>query len=122
MAPASLLDTYALRLLSAAREAALFATAPLIGAVLSVPFLSDGLGVPELSAALLMAAGVILMREKHSHVHTHEPIDHDTCMSTTPPARSTTARPPSRTPHPHRHEPLVHEHPHVSDAHHRHRH
>jgi hypothetical protein len=73
-----LLDTYALRLLGAAREAAFFATAPFIGAVLSVPLLGDHLRAPELGAALLMAAGIVLLvREKHSHVHTHDPIEHE---------------------------------------------
>src|SRR4029079_17857230 len=45
-----LLDVYALRLLGAAREAALFATAPFIGALVSMALLGERLGGRELGA------------------------------------------------------------------------
>src|SRR5262249_19251320 len=47
------LDTYALRLLGAAREAALFATAPFVGALFAVPLLGERIG-----AAALLAMGL----------------------------------------------------------------
>jgi drug/metabolite transporter (DMT)-like permease len=119
-----LLDTYALRLLGAAREAAFFATAPFMGAVLSLPLLGDRLGTTELGAALLMAAGIaLLVREKHSHLHAHEAIEHEHVHVHDEHHRHAhdgTAHEPHS--HRHRHEPVVHQHPHVSDVHHRHRH
>jgi drug/metabolite transporter (DMT)-like permease len=119
-----LLDTYALRHLGAAREAAFFATAPFMGAALSVPLLGDRFGTPELAAALLMAAGVaLLVREKHSHLHRHEAIEHEHVHVHDAHHQHGHDGPVDEPhSHPHRHEPLVHEHPHVSDVHHRHRH
>jgi drug/metabolite transporter (DMT)-like permease len=68
----------ALRLLGAAREAAYFATAPFLGAVLSVPLLGERPGATDLAAAALMVAGVALLRsEQHVHAHTHATLEHD---------------------------------------------
>ena len=73
-----LLDMYALRLLGAAREAAYFATAPFIGALLALPVLGEAPGAVELAAGALMAAGVVLLaRERHGHPHTHEAMEHE---------------------------------------------
>jgi drug/metabolite transporter (DMT)-like permease len=119
-----LLDMYALRMLGAAREAAFFATAPFIGALLAVPLLRDSFGAGEVAAALLMSCGVVvLVRERHSHVHTHEPTDHEHMHVHDEHHRhehdGPVVEPHS---HAHRHEPLTHEHPHLPDLHHRHRH
>ncbi|MGH7411007.1 MAG: DMT family transporter, partial [Candidatus Methylomirabilis sp.] len=120
------LDTYALRLLGAAREAGYFATAPFKGAVAALLILGEPWGSQASIATVLMAGGVfLLLREHHAHEHTHEELEHD---------------------HAHRHEdhhqhehgaqdhvgeshahlhwhlPLAHDHPHVSEAHHRHGH
>jgi drug/metabolite transporter (DMT)-like permease len=121
-----LLDVYALRLLGAAREAALFATAPFIGALASIPLLHERLGGHELAAMGAMALGVVLLvRARHAHSHTHEPLEHDHLhvhdehhQHEHPPGVAL-QEPHS---HPHRHVPLTHDHPHVSDLHHRHRH
>ncbi len=120
------LDTYALRLLGAAREAAYFATAPFIGALLSVPLLGEHLRLLDLVAGALMATGVVLLlRERHSHLHTHEPLEHEHVHTHDEhhrhehPGMDPITEPHS---HPHRHVPLTHDHPHVSDLHHRHRH
>jgi drug/metabolite transporter (DMT)-like permease len=120
------LDAYALRLLGAAREAVIFATAPFVGAVLAVPVLSETLGRRDIVAGAVMAAGVVLiLLERHDHEHTHEPLEHDHVhvhdehhQHAHLPGAST-SEPHS---HVHRHEPLVHAHPHVSDVHHRHPH
>ena len=120
------LDTYALRLVGAAREAAYFATAPFFGALLAVAFLRESLGIAHLVAAVLMGVGLwLLLREKHEHLHDHEGLEHDHLHvhdehhghehadgqgSSEPHA------------HAHSHDGLRHAHPHVSDAHHRHRH
>lgn len=120
------LDAYALRLLGAAREAAYFATAPFVGALVAVPLLGERLRPLDLLAGALMATGVVLLlRERHGHVHTHAALEHEHLHvhdahhpHTHPPGVDAT-EPHS---HPHRHEPVTHEHPHVSDLHHRHKH
>ncbi len=120
------LDTYALRWLGAAREAALFATAPFAGAVASVVLLREPIAAVDALAGAIMAAGVIvLLRDRHAHRHRHEAIEHehshvhdehhqhhhDGDIDPTEPHT-----------HLHRHEALEHDHPHVSDLHHRHEH
>jgi drug/metabolite transporter (DMT)-like permease len=55
-------DVYALRYLGAAREAAIFATAPFIGAAAATPILGDRLSLPLFAAALLMSLGLALFR------------------------------------------------------------
>jgi drug/metabolite transporter (DMT)-like permease len=120
------LDTYALRLLGAAREAAYFATAPFVGALLAVPILGESLGVREAGAGLVMALGVaLLLRERHSHEHVHDEMEHEHLHVHDEHHRhehgdGVAGGEPHA--HPHRHEPLRHAHPHVSDAHHRHPH
>jgi drug/metabolite transporter (DMT)-like permease len=119
-----LLDMYALRILGAAREAAYFATAPFLGALLALPLLGDRPGAAELGAGALMIAGVLLLaRERHSHAHTHEAIEHEHLHVHDDHHRHShdgpVAEPHS---HKHRHDPITHEHPHVPDVHHRHRH
>jgi drug/metabolite transporter (DMT)-like permease len=121
-----LLDAYALRVLGAAREAAFFATAPFVGALLSIPLLGDRLTVSRAGGLLLMIAGVAaLLRAHHGHLHMHEELLHEHVhvhdehhqhehAATDPPGEPHA--------HQHRHQPLTHEHAHVSDIHHRHRH
>jgi drug/metabolite transporter (DMT)-like permease len=110
-----LLDAHALRLVGAAREAALFATAPFAGALLAVPLLGDrpqpvaGVGI-----AAMVAGTALLLREQHEHRHVHdEHHDHEH------PPDIGADEPHS---HAHRHRPVAHRHPHASDVHHRHRH
>ena len=55
-------DVYALRYLGAAREAALFATAPFLGAVAAVPILGERLTRTHIASAALMAVGVLILR------------------------------------------------------------
>lgn len=120
------LHTYALRALGAARQAALFATAPFVGALLSLPLLHDQPHAVDGLAALLMAAGVwLLLTSHHSHRHTHEPLGHEHLHHHD--EHHQHAHPPDlplTEPHAHFHEHarLTHEHPHTSDLHHRHRH
>lgn len=51
-------DVYALRYLGAARESAVFATAPFAGALAAVPLLGEHLAARELAGGFLMAVGV----------------------------------------------------------------
>lgn len=118
------LDTYALRYLGAAREAAYFATAPFIGALAALPLLGERLRWGDALAGAFMVAGVVLLlRERHSHVHTHEPLEHEH-LHVHDAHHQHSHEGPVTEPHshPHRHVPLTHEHPHVSDLHHRHGH
>jgi len=120
------LDVYALRLLGAAREAAFFATAPFVGALVALPLLDERPTRSHLLSALLMGGGVLLLlRERHGHVHAHEELEHDHTHVHDEHHRHEHASPgPVLEPHthPHRHVPLLHDHPHVPDLHHRHRH
>ena len=120
------LDTYALRLVGAAREAAYFATAPFFGALLAVAFLGENLRPHHLVAASLMGFGVwMLLREKHEHLHAHEGLEHEHLhVHDEHHGHEHTDGQGSSEPHAHAHshEGLRHAHPHVSDAHHRHRH
>jgi drug/metabolite transporter (DMT)-like permease len=56
-----LLDAYALRILGAAREAAYFATAPFVGAIVGAALFREPIGAPEIGAGALMMAGVVLL-------------------------------------------------------------
>jgi drug/metabolite transporter (DMT)-like permease len=119
------LDTHALRLIGAAREAACFATAPLFGVAAAVLLLGDTLGAREIAAAIVIGVGLaLLVRARHEHEHEHQTLTHDHVhvhdVHHQHPHRDGTGREPHA--HPHTHTPLHHTHPHVSDAHHRHRH
>ena len=115
----------AMREVGAARQAALFATAPFAGACAAVPLLGEHLGLREVGAALAMAVGVaVMVRAHHQHLHEHEGLEHEHAHLhdehhlhehegvVVAEAHS----------HPHRHAPLSHEHAHMPDAHHRHAH
>jgi drug/metabolite transporter (DMT)-like permease len=120
------LDVLALRVLGAAREAAYFASAPFIGAILSSLIFRILPAPAEWLAAVSMAFGVaLLIREDHSHAHVHDELVHDHLhYHDRHHLHAHTAGEPSHEPHahPHRHPPLRHSHPHVSDLHHRHSH
>jgi drug/metabolite transporter (DMT)-like permease len=119
------LDVHALRLLGAAREAPLFATAPFVGALAAIPLLHERPRLSDLGAAILMSAGVwLLLRERHGHLHTHEEIEHEHLHSHDDPHHQHHHEVPPDAPHshPHRHERLTHDHPHTPDLHHRHKH
>jgi drug/metabolite transporter (DMT)-like permease len=114
----------AMRRLGAARQAALFATAPFAGALASVPLLGERLSPRDILAAIAMGLGVaLIVRAHHSHRHEHEPMEHEHAHE-----HDEHHQHPhdgeARGPHSHVHEhaALVHDHPHLPDAHHRHRH
>jgi drug/metabolite transporter (DMT)-like permease len=114
----------AMRELGAARETAYFATAPFIGAALSMAVFEQLPRLVELIAAALMAAGIsLLLRERHRHTHAHVELVHDH-MHIHDEHHQHHAAAVVNEPHSHihRHAPLIHEHVHASDAHHRHAH
>jgi drug/metabolite transporter (DMT)-like permease len=114
----------ATRELGAARQGALFATAPFAGALGAFALLGERPGLRELAAAAAMALGVaLLLGARHGHRHGHEALEHDHAHvhdehHLHPHPHGT----PEPHTHLHRHGGLVHDHPHVSDAHHRHDH
>jgi drug/metabolite transporter (DMT)-like permease len=118
------LNLRALRELGAARQAALFATAPFLGALLSFPILGEQPRPIHLLVAALMGFGLwLLMRERHGHAHRHEPLEHEhrhVHDEHHQHAHEGVVTEPHS--HPHRHDPLTHEHPHTPDLHHRHSH
>jgi drug/metabolite transporter (DMT)-like permease len=120
------LDAYALRFVGAAREAAYFATAPFLGALLSLALFGEAPGPLGLVALAGMLAGVaLLVREKHSHFHVHEPLEHEHLHThDAHHQHAHTGDQPAGEPHSHahRHGALAHGHEHTSDAHHRHEH
>ncbi len=113
----------AMRELGAAREAAYFATAPFIGALLSMAVFEQLPRASELIAAASMAAGILLLlREQHRHTHVHTELIHDHLhVHDEHHAHHATAVAEPHS-HAHRHAPLIHEHAHAPDAHHRHVH
>ena len=120
------LDTYALRLLGAAREAAYFSTAPFIGAIAAVPLLGEQWGPRDFLAATIIVGGLILLLgAHHRHEHVHEEAEHDhvhrhgTHHVHAHPDEEAISEPHA---HAHRHLTFTHDHPHVSELHHRHSH
>lgn len=113
----------AMALLGAARQAALFAAAPFVGAVMAALLLGEDVSV--LGASVMGAGVALLVRDRHEHAHVHEPIEHDHLHVHDEhhdhEHAGVVARDEPHS-HPHRHARVAHEHPHVSDVHHRHRH
>jgi len=112
--------------LGATRAQALFASAPFIGAALSLLWLREPLGWEHgLGASLLAASVVLLFSSQHDHAHVHAPLAH-THSHRHDDAHHGHAHPglPASTRHSHwhRHERQVHRHPHWPDVHHRHAH
>jgi len=112
--------------IGATRAQAMFASAPFIGAALSLSFLGEPLGAAHLGAALLLLPSIaVLFLSRHEHAHVHEPVDHvhfhrhdDGHHLHEHPGRSSELR----HSHFHRHERSAHTHPHWPDVHHRHGH
>ena len=116
----------ALRYLGTARTGAYFATAPFIGMLVAVTFLSEPIGAPLIAAAVLMAIGLWLhLTESHEHSHRHLPQEHEHRHShDLHHQHQHGAADPPGEPHAHRHahKPILHAHPHYPDLHHEHRH
>jgi drug/metabolite transporter (DMT)-like permease len=118
------LHLLAVRSLGAARQAACFATAPFVGALLAVPLLRDRLPASHLAAGALMGAGVaVILRARHAHGHRHEAEEHEHAHVHDEHHAHRHAGPVVEPhSHVHRHAPLFHDHPHQPDVHHRHVH
>ncbi len=119
-------DAYALRSLGAAREAALFATAPFAGVIVAIAVLGEDLSGGSAAALVLMAIGTsLLLTDRHVHRHAHVALAHEhRHVHDDHHGHDHAEGVDTREPHAHwhEHEPIVHSHPHVSDAQHRHDH
>jgi hypothetical protein len=115
----------ALRNLGTARAGNYFATAPFLGATLSVIVLGEPVSTQLVLAALLMGVGLWLhFTERHEHSHVHELMWHDhRHVHDEHHEHQHQADDPPGEPHshPHRHDHLEHVHPHYPDVHHRHK-
>jgi drug/metabolite transporter (DMT)-like permease len=112
------------RLFGIARTASVFASAPLVGAVIALGIGEGRLTLPIVAASVLMALGVWLhVTEKHAHTHTHQELEHEHAHTHDEHhAHAHVAPVPGTHTHAHRHAALVHTHPHAPDAHHAHAH
>jgi drug/metabolite transporter (DMT)-like permease len=119
-----LLDAYALRFVGAAREAAYFGTAPVFGVATAVLILGERISLGEAVAIVAMSAGVyLLVTDRHTHTHAHDPIVHDhRHRHDDGHHEHTHPVPVLEHAHEHLHAATEHDHPHVSDVHHRHPH
>jgi drug/metabolite transporter (DMT)-like permease len=116
----------ALRALGTARTGAYFASAPFVGAALSLLIFG---GTPALQfwlAGALMAVGLWLhLTERHTHRHRHQPVDHTHAhVHDDHHQHAHDFDWDGHEPHTHlhHHDLLLHDHPHYPDLHHRHRH
>ena len=116
----------ALRGLGTARTGAYFATAPFIGAAMSLSLLGESANPAFWLATGLMALGVCLhLTERHVHIHAHEPLTHSHAHAHDVHHQhvhdfDTDLQEPHA--HVHTHAPLTHSHHHFPDIHHRHPH
>lgn len=123
----------ALRDLGNARTSAYFATAPFLGAILSLLIFHEPITAQLALAAILMGVGVYLhISEQHEHIHNHEELEHEHehvhdlhhrhehASGDEPSQRKDGSEVPHT--HKHQHESLKHSHTHYPDLHHRHRH
>lgn len=116
----------ALRHLGTARTGAYFATAPFVGAILSLLFLHETLTASLLIASVFMALGVWLhLTETHEHKHSHTEVEHehlhyhDAEHQHQHEPGTESGEPHSHT---HKHPAVTHSHPHYPDMDHRHEH
>ncbi len=116
----------ALRHLGAARTAAYFSAAPIVGAAVSLFILNEAPGASFWAALALMAAGIWLhVTETHRHPHAHGPASHAHGHRHDEHHQHGHDFPwNGKDPHvhAHRHEALTHVHKHFPDIHHRHPH
>ena len=115
----TMLFIYSMRGLGAARTSALYGTAPLAGVLLSLIIFRDPITLAFIFAAVLMAAGALLLaNEEHAHFHIHMPVVHEHRHRHDEFHEHDLAD----IAHSHEHEhPLTgHEHGHMPDIHHRH--
>lgn len=112
--------------LGATRAQSVFASAPFIGAALSLLALGEPLTGTQLAAGVILLASIVAITSsahehphdhatvEHIHSHRHDDGHHDHEHPGLPPS--------TRHTHAHQHERVSHAHPHWPDLHHRHSH
>lgn len=112
--------------LGAVRSQMIFASAPLFAFLVSWIFLRDTLTLPAVLALGMQSAGMLLLfRDKHSHAHSHEPVEHahEHGHDDGHHMHEHKGHPATfRHSHLHTHQAMSHSHPHWPDLHHRHGH
>jgi drug/metabolite transporter (DMT)-like permease len=115
----------ALRGLGAARTSTLFSTAPIAGVVLSfVLFVEFPSWMFFVALPLMVIGAILLVNDKHEHLHAHETIVHDHSHTHDDghhdhPHQDQFSEKHSHT---HTHTETIHAHQHMPDIHHRHVH
>lgn len=119
----TMLFIQSMRGLGAARTSALYGTAPLAGVLLSMVMFGEIPSVLFGVAALLAVGGALLLiNEKHTHHHTHQPLAHDHRHDHNDPAHAHHDAQVGAHAERHEHPAEVHDHDHSPDIHHRHGH
>jgi drug/metabolite transporter (DMT)-like permease len=116
---------FAQRLIGVARTGSIFALAPFVGAALGWILAGRSAGALTAVSAALFGLGVFLhATERHSHRHTHEPLEHEHTHRHDDGHHDHVHDPPfvGEHSHPHRHSRIEHDHPHAPDLHHGHGH
>ena len=115
-----------LRALGTSRASAYFATAPFIGALMSVVLLHESITGGLIGAAALMSIGVWLhLTENHGHIHQHKVLEHEHQHIHDEHHRHSHESGElvlGAHSHLHKHDAMTHSHAHYPDAHHRHAH
>ena len=118
----------AMRDLGAARTSAYFGTAPFIGAVLSFLIFRESPNTQFfISLPIMISGAILLLKEKHEHLHQHLAIEHDhghrhNDLHHIHEHQNVIVDHKETHSHLHKHDPITHEHPHTPDIHHRHVH
>lgn len=115
----------ALRQLGAARTSAFFGSAPFIGSIISIAVFGEMPTVQFfISLPIMIIGAILIIGEKHQHIHTHEYMQHDHKHSHDDLHHNHVHKDGfiGEHSHIHEHDNLEHEHPHMPDIHHRHKH
>ena len=112
--------------LGATRSQMIFASAPFCGVALSIILLNESISaIQAAAAAILVFSLTVLLRDQHTHSHTHKPLHHKHRHRHDDGHHDhvhTDDEGAVYHSHWHTHEPITHAHPHWPDIHHRHRH
>lgn len=114
-----------MRQLGAARTSAFFGSAPFIGAIISIVVFQESPALQfYISLPIMMIGAILIIKEKHQHIHIHENIQHDHKHRHDDLHHNHVHENgfTGEHSHAHMHERLEHDHPHMPDTHHRHNH
>lgn len=119
------LHTAAAQRVGAIRAQGVFASAPFVGAALSVALFGEPVTALQATAtALLLISVLLLVASRHEHQHRHRVVEHIHAHTHDDGHHRHEHAVPAVAAHTHwhRHDAVVHTHPHWPDLHHRHSH